>query len=159
MSNFKRVFYLIIFYSMLSCSGGDDSSSSTPPDNGGGDDSITEITLNFNKTVYNTNEAGFFTVRDQSDNLVTDLVSVFVNGDLVEVNPFVFQEEGTYDFVATYENLTSNTISFDVVTPSEFSDTSSFLPDSAPSNFTQKVILEERERDLVFSLPSRSILS
>ena len=143
MSNFKRVFYLIIFYSMLSCSGGDDSSSSTPPDNGGGDDSITEITLNFNKTVYNTNEAGFFTVRDQSDNLVTDLVSVFVNGDLVEVNPFVFQEEGTYDFVATYENLTSNTISFDVVTPSEFSDTSSFLPDSAPSNFTQKVILEE----------------
>ena len=93
MSNFKRVFYLIIFYSMLSCSGGDDSSSSTPPDNGGGDDSITEITLNFNKTVYNTNEAGFFTVRDQSDNLVTDLLSVFVNGDLVETILLFFKKK------------------------------------------------------------------
>ena len=143
MNNINKLFNLTLAFLIISCSGGDDSSPSTPPDNGGGDESITEITLNFNKTVYNTNEAGFFTVRDQSDNLVTDLVSVFVNGNLVEVNPFVFQEEGTYDFVATYENLTSNTISFDVVTPSEFSDTSSFLPGSAPSNFTQKVILEE----------------
>ena len=143
MNNINKLFNLTLAFLIISCSGGDDSSPSTPPDNGGGDESITEITLNFNKTAYNTNEAGFFTVRDQSDNLVTDLVSVFVNGDLVEVNPFVFQEEGTYDFVATYENLTSNTVSFDVVTPSEFSDTSSFLPDSAPSNFTQKVILEE----------------
>jgi len=142
--NLKKSFlYLMAFYLISSCSGGDDSSTGTPPDNGGNDDTITSITLDFNKTVYNTYEAGFFTVRDQSDNLITDLVNVFVNGDLVEVNPFVFQEEGTYDFVATYENLTSNTISFNVVTPSEFSDTSSFLPDSAPSNFTQKVILEE----------------
>jgi len=143
MNYINKFFNLTLAFLIISCSGGDDSSPSTTPDNGVGDESITEITLNFNKTVYNTNEAGFFTVRDQSDNLVTDLVSVFVNGDLVEVNPFVFQEEGIYDFVATYENLTSNTISFDVVTPSEFSDTSSFLPGSAPSNFTQKVILEE----------------
>ena len=143
MNNINKLFNLALAFLIISCSGGDDSSPSTPPNNGGGDESITEITLNFNKTIYYTNEAGFFTVRDQSDNLITDLVSVFVNGDLVEVNPFVFQEEGTYDFIATYENLTSNAISFDVETPSEFSDTSSFIPDSAPSSFTQKVVLEE----------------
>jgi len=143
MNNLKRAFYFTFCSLIFACSGGDDSSPTTPPNNGGGDNSITEITLFFNKTVYNTNEAGFFTVRDQSDNLVTDLVSVFVNGNIVEVNPFVFQEEGTYDFVATYENLTSNTLSFDVVTPSEFSDTSSFSPGLAPSNYTQKVLLEE----------------
>lgn len=143
MNNLKRAFYFILCSLTFACSGGDDSSPTTPPNNGGGDNLITAISLGFNKTVYNTNEAGFFTVRDQSDNLVTDLVSVFVNGNLVEVNPFVFQEEGTYDFVATYENLTSNTLSFDVVTPSEFSDTSSFSPGLAPSNYTQKAVLEE----------------
>ena len=143
MNNINKLFNLALAFLIISCSGGDDSSPSTPPNNGGGDESITAITLDFNKNVYNTYEAGFFTVRDQSDNLVTDLVSVFVNGNLIEVNPFVFQEEGTYDFVATYENLTSNTLSFDVVTPSEFSDTSSFSPGLAPSNYTQKVLLEE----------------
>lgn len=143
MNNINKLFNLALAFLIISCSGGDDSSPSTPPNNGGGDESITAITLDFNKNVYNTYEAGFFTVRDQSENLVTDLVSVFVNGNLVEVNPFVFQEEGTYDFVATYENLTSNTLSFDVVTPSEFSDTSSFSPGLAPSNYTQKVLLEE----------------
>tara|TARA_B100000035_G_scaffold37330_1_gene28203 strand:+ start:32 stop:1183 length:1152 start_codon:yes stop_codon:yes gene_type:complete len=154
MNNVNKLFNLALAFLIISCSGGDDSSPSTPPDNGGGDDSITEITLNFNKTVYNTNEAGFFTVRDQSDNLVTDLVSVFVNGDLVEVNPFVFQEEGTYDFVATYENLTSNTVSFDVETPSEFSDTFNFTPSIAPSNFTKKVLLEETTGTWCVSCPT-----
>tara|TARA_Y100000991_G_scaffold91314_1_gene68901 strand:+ start:137 stop:346 length:210 start_codon:yes stop_codon:yes gene_type:complete len=69
MNNINKLFNLTLAFLIISCSGGDDSSPSTPPDNGGGDESITEITLNFNKTAYNTNEAGFFTVRDQSDNL------------------------------------------------------------------------------------------
>ena len=49
MNNVNKLFNLALAFLIISCSGGDDSSPSTPPDNGGGDDSITEITLNFNK--------------------------------------------------------------------------------------------------------------
>ena len=60
MNNINKLFNLALAFLIISCSGGDDSSPSTPPNNGGGDESITEITLNFNKTIYYTNEAGFF---------------------------------------------------------------------------------------------------
>ena len=81
-----------------------------------------------------------------------------MNGDLVEVNPFVFQEEGTYDFVATYENLTSNTVSFDVETPSEFSDTFNFTPFNSSIKFYTKSLLEETTGTWCVSCPTRSIL-
>ena len=42
-----------------------------------------------------------------------------------------------------HENLTSNTLSFDVVTPYEFIDKSSFSPCLEQSIYTQKFLLEE----------------
>lgn len=136
---------IILLVLIVSCSG-DDGAVNSGPSNGGGTDDpdpITSITLSLNQTFYNTGQAAFYVVRDQSDNLVTDQASVYVNGALININPYTFQEDGTYDFVATYQGQTSNTITIVTESPSQFSDTSSFTPGLAPSSYTQKVILEE----------------
>ena len=85
--------------------------------------------------------------------MITDQASIFVNDTPVTVNPYLFEESGTYNFVAKYDELTSNTITFEVESPSEFSDTSSFSPTGSPTNFTKKVLLEETTGTWCVSCP------
>lgn len=131
---------------ILSCSGDGDGGTpgnTNPSDGDGNTDPVISIVLSSNQSTYLVGEAAFFVVRDQQNSLVTSEASIFVNGDPVNVNPHLFVTNGTYEFVATYQGITSNTLTFEVVTASEYSDTTSFVADGAPSFFTKKVLLED----------------
>ena len=73
----------------------------------------------------------------------TSEAEVTVNGTVLTDNPYQFTASGSYDFVATYEGLTSDTVSFVVQTASDYSDTISFSATGAPSTFTKKALLED----------------
>lgn len=103
----------------------------------------TSIILFFDQENYLINEQGVFSVKDNFNNIVTSQAEVTVNGNLVTTNPYVFNQAGTFEFVATYEGLTSNSVSFEILNPSEYSDTSSFDSSGAPTSFTKKVLLED----------------
>lgn len=107
------------------------------------DNPPTSIVLFFDQESYLINEQGVFSVKDNFNNIVTSQAEVTVNGNLVTANPYVFNQAGTFEFVATYEGLTSNTVSFEILNPSDYSDTSSFESSGAPTSFTKKVLLED----------------
>jgi hypothetical protein len=140
MKNVFKILSLSGLLLVLSCSGDDGSASANqnPPDN-----SVSSISLSFNKTSYLAGEYGFYVVRDDQNNVITDEAFVTVNGAEVETNPFGFETSGTYTFVATYENVTSNSVTFEIESASEYSDTSSFSSSDAPNSFTKKVLLED----------------
>ncbi len=152
MKYLKTLFSALFTLLFLACSSsGDDS----PPNDGSGDtdSAVTSIAIFSNSESYYTGQAAFFVVRDQNNNVITDQASIFVNDTPVTVNPYLFEESGTYNFVAKYDELTSNTITFEVESPSEFSDTSSFSPTGSPTNFTKKVLLEETTGTWCVSCP------
>ena len=100
------------------------------------------IILSFNQESYLNGNSATYTVKDNFNNTVTSEAEVTVNGTVID-NPYNFTTDGTYDFVATYEGFTSNTVSFTIETPSVYSDTSSFDTSGAPTTFTKKVLLED----------------
>lgn len=91
----------------------------------------TSIVLNLNQGCYSTGDAATFTVVDNFNNTVTAEAEVTVNGTITD-NPYQFTSDGTYEFVATYEGLTSNTVALNVTADS-----------AAPSTYTKKVLLED----------------
>lgn len=107
------------------------------------DNPPTSIVLFFDRESYMIDEEGVFSVKDNFNNIVTSDAEVTVNGNPVNTNPYLFDQAGTFEFIATYEGLTSNTVSFEILDPSEYSDTSSFDSSGAPSSFTKKVLLED----------------
>jgi hypothetical protein len=90
-----------------------------------------EIILSFNRECYSTGNTADFTVIDNFFNTVTTDAEVTVNGTVTN-NSYVFSTDGTYEFVATYQGLTSNTVTFDVTADS-----------AAPTTYTKKVLLED----------------
>ena len=89
------------------------------------------IVLSFDQVCFVTGDSATFTVVDNFNNTVTTEAEVTVNGT-VTINPYQFTVDGTYSFVATYEGLTSNTVTFNVETGV-----------GAPSTYTKKVLLED----------------
>ncbi|MBT7850599.1 MAG: Omp28-related outer membrane protein [Formosa sp.] len=89
------------------------------------------IELRFNQVCYSTGDTTSFTVLDNFNNTITSEAEVTVNGSVAS-NPFQFSADGTYNFVATFEGLTSNEVSFEV-TPNS----------GAPIAYTKKVLLED----------------
>ena len=102
----------------------------------------TSIVLSFDENSYFNGDSATFEVKDNFNNTVTTEAEVTVNGT-VTTNPYQFTANGSYDFVATYEGLTSNTVSFVIQTASAYSDTTSFTATGAPSTFTKKALLED----------------
>lgn len=100
------------------------------------------IVLSFDQENYVNGDSATYTVKDNFNNTVTSDAEVTLNGAVIE-NPYNFTANGTYEFTATYVGLTSNTVSFMIESPSDFSDTSSFNGSGAPSTFTKKVLLED----------------
>tara|TARA_B110000971_G_scaffold60436_1_gene61666 strand:+ start:911 stop:2239 length:1329 start_codon:yes stop_codon:yes gene_type:complete len=92
----------------------------------------TSIELSFDQSSYDNGESATFVVIDNFNNTVTTDAEVTVNGTDVTANPYEFTADNTYNFVATYEGLTSNTVTFTIVSGS-----------GAPSSFTKKVLLED----------------
>lgn len=139
----KNVFKTLSLFGLLlvfSCSGDD---GSAPPNNTPPDNSVTSISISFNQDSYFAGEFGFFVVRDNQENVITDEASVTVNGAEVNTSPYNFQTSGSYTFVATYEGITSNSVTFEVESASEYSDTSSFSASGSPASFTKKALLED----------------
>jgi len=95
------------------------------------DDPPTSIVLSFDQVCFVTGDSATFTVVDNFNNTVTTEAEVTVNGTVTST-PYQFTVDGTYSFVATYEGLTSNTVTFNVETGV-----------GAPSTYTKKVLLED----------------
>lgn len=85
-------------------------------DNGSGGDALSSITLKANteSTTIGASEQLTFTVTgsDNTDYTVSSVIKV--NGAEITGNTFSFEEAGNYSFVASYDNLTSNELSFQV---------------------------------------------
>jgi len=105
------------------------------------DEAPTSIVLSFDESSYVNGDSATFVVKDNFNNTVTTNAEVTVNGTVTTTNPYQFLAVGMYDFVATYEGLTSNTVSFNV-TPGP-TDTTSFTATGAPGTFTKKALLED----------------
>ena len=103
----------------------------------------TSIVLSFAEDTYINGDSAVFEVRDNFNNVVTTEASVTVNGVVTTANPYPFTANGTYDFIATFEGLTSNTVNFVIQSPSGYSDTNSFSATGAPTTFTKKALLED----------------
>lgn len=101
------------------------------------------IELSFDQEQYNNGDFVTFTVTDNFNNTITNLSEFTLNGSDVISNPYQFTADGTYNFEATYEGLTSNSVIVNIETPSEFSDISSFTASIAPPTFTKKALLED----------------
>ena len=129
---------LILFgFLVSSCSSNDDSPAPNhvaPP---------TSIVLSFDEDAYITGDSATFVVKDNFNNTVTTEAEVTVNGTVITTNPYTFTANGSYDFVATYQGLTSNSVNFVVQTASTYSDTVSFSATGAPTTFTKKALLED----------------
>jgi len=95
------------------------------------EDPPTSIVLSFDQVCFVTGDSATFTVVDNFNNTVITEAEVTVNGTFTS-NPYQFTVDGTYSFVATYEGLTSNTVTFNVETGV-----------GAPSTYTKKVLLED----------------
>ena len=109
------------------------------------------IILSFDQENYINGDSATYTVKDNFNNTVTSDAEVTLNGAVIE-NPYNFTANGTYEFTATYIGLTSNTVSFTIETPSDFSDTSSFNGSGAPSTFTKKVLFTRFYWNLVSAM-------
>ena len=103
----------------------------------------TSIVLIFDEESYVNGDSATFVVKDNFNNVVTTNSELTVNGSVTTANPYQFTANGTYNFLATFEGLTSNTVSFTIETPSVYSDTNSFTASGAPATFTKKVLLED----------------
>jgi hypothetical protein len=101
------------------------------------------IELSFNQEFYNNGDFAIFTVTDNFNNTITNLAEFTLNGTDVISNPYQFTAYGTYNFEATYEGLTSNSVTINIETATEFSDISSFTNSGAPATFTKKALLED----------------
>jgi hypothetical protein len=100
------------------------------------------IILSFDQENYISGDSATYIVKDNLNNTVTSEAEVTVNGTAID-NPYNFISDGTYEFIATYDGFTSNTVSFTIETPSVYSDTNSFTASGAPATFTKKVLLED----------------
>jgi hypothetical protein len=103
----------------------------------------TTITLTSDVASCWISQSATFQVMDDLGNDVTSLAAITVGGTAITANPHVFAAAGTFDVIATFSNLTSNTVAVTVVAPTPASDTEAFVATGAPANFTKKVVLED----------------
>ncbi|PHS10109.1 MAG: hypothetical protein COA88_03565 [Kordia sp.] len=103
----------------------------------------TAITLTSDIASCWVSEEATFQIEDDLGNYVTGISAITVGGVAITGNTHVFTTAGTFDVVATFSGLTSNTVTVTVVAASAYSDTDSFTAAGAPANFTKKVLLED----------------
>ena len=113
-SNFKYAFLALILLA-LSCSGDEGAlPTNTNPNNGGGNQGETSsITLSTSVQSFNNTVPVAFIVRDNLNNSVTNQSTLTANGEIIS-NPHLFETPGTYTIVATYGELTSNSLEITV---------------------------------------------
>lgn len=115
--------------------------SSDSSDDGGGNQ-LTSISLSADQTNVLTGETIMFTVTGNNDNNVTSSATISVDGNAISGNSFTPTSDGTYNVVATYNDLTSNTVQITV--------TSQITSITLSAYFTTVMVGE----DIVFSVNS-----
>ena len=120
------------------------SDNNEPTGSGSGNEPVTAITLSTASNEVNIGSAVTFTVQSDVNTDVTSASSFELDGATTS-NPITFSQLGSFTVVATYEGLTSNTLTITVVDipASEPSDTSSFTASGAPTTYTKKALLED----------------
>ncbi|MGM0635641.1 MAG: hypothetical protein ACQESK_06215 [Bacteroidota bacterium] len=88
---------------VVSCSSDDDNG-----DNNGGD--VTSIMLDASSTSVEPGDSVDFTVMTNTDEDVTDMSILEVDGDPIDGSSYTFDAEGTYSVMAVYESLESNEV-------------------------------------------------
>lgn len=125
MNNFKilRVFLSFLALSIVGCSSSGD-------DGNGGDNQVTSITLSIADTSVLEGDIMEFTVRTNTNSLVTAASSIEMDGIAINNNfTYAIEGVGTHTFVAKYNGLVSNSVSVTV--------------DEAPTSFSKNVLIED----------------
>ena len=101
-----------IFLGLLlsSCS---DNNEPVSSETGTGNEEVTSIVLSTTSNEVNTNSLVSFIVTSNTSTDLTSRSSIKLDGVAVS-NPLLFNFEGTYEVVATFEDLTSNTVTITV---------------------------------------------
>lgn len=121
---FKSLFIaLALVFTSCGSDGNDDS-------NDGETNAITSITisLKFDSDVY-AGDLIFFDVKGNNSEVVTNSATITLNGEDIGGNIYTTQAPGVLNFVATYGNMTSNTLQVTVLEP--------------PLKFAQNVLIED----------------
>ena len=108
--NVKRVFKVLTLILSIglvaTCSKSSD-------DEGSGSAKVTSITLTGSTNAIETGQSISFTVIDNLANNVTADATISINGSTIS-NPYTFNGEGDFDVLASYNSLTSNSVSVSV---------------------------------------------
>ena len=109
--NFPRVFILLFSLLIISCGGSDE-----PTESNNNNNSVTNISISSNVTTLLVNESVTFSVITNLNTDVTPIASIKVDGTSISGNVFTPNDDGVFSVSATFDGLTSNTITI-VVNP------------------------------------------
>jgi len=112
--SFFKYFILLLTIGIVSCSSEDDNGGNGG--NGGNGNEVTSITLSADPTSLFVDQSSTFTVTDNLGNNVTANATFSINGSDI-TNPYTFTASGTYNVVATYNDLTSSAVQITVTEP------------------------------------------
>lgn len=106
------------------------SSCSSNDEGGGGDTGSNSITISSDVNTVEVGESFNFTVKDNDNNDVTSSSTIYVDDTAISGSVFTPNEEGTYEVYATYQELTTETITL-TATASNVLTSISVVPDQA----------------------------
>ena len=102
--------FVLLGLLLSSCS---DNNEPVSSETGTGNEEVTSIVLSTTSNEVNTNSLVSFIVTSNTSTDLTSRSSIKLDGVAVS-NPLLFNFEGTYEVVATFEDLTSNTVTITV---------------------------------------------
>ena len=105
--------FILIGFLVFSCSKSDDKGGDNGGGGGTGVDPVTSITLSTVVTDVNTGSQVVFVVKGNSDEDLSSQSTFKLDG-VATSNPISFSQEGTFQVVAAYKELTSNTLTVTV---------------------------------------------
>ncbi|MGM0635640.1 MAG: hypothetical protein ACQESK_06210 [Bacteroidota bacterium] len=126
----KKGFFLfslmgLALLGVVSCSSDDDSNG----DNNGGD--VNSIMLNASSTSVEPGDSVDFTVMTDTDEDVTDMSMLEVDGDPIDGSSYTFDSEGTYTVMAIYEDFESNEV--EITVEAESQETNDYVVNDSQS--------------------------
>ena len=105
--NFPRVFFFFFSLILIGCSGGGDEPSEN---NNNNNNQVTSITISSDVSNVLVGEAITFSVVTNTNENVTSSTIISVNGNSLSGNTFTPSIAGSFTVIATYNSLTSNSI-------------------------------------------------
>ena len=104
-------FSYLVLLTLLSCSGDDNGSDDTESSN-----KLTSLTISSSVDQAIVGESIFFSVVDNTGALRTYEAKFYINNNQISGNTHLFNEVGTFEVYATYEDITSSKIEI-TITP------------------------------------------